>query len=112
MPISFNNTGAALISEVEHAWEEPQDWTINNFNALKLFTHGASFSTAGELYLIIGDNGIGISEELDFKKSETLGFQLVTNLVEHQLAGQIEVRRNGGTEFRIRFKHLTGKERI
>ncbi len=56
MPISFNNTGAALISEVERAWEEPQDWTINNFNALKLFTHGASFNTAGELYLIIADN--------------------------------------------------------
>lgn len=54
--------------------------------------------------LIIGDNGIGIPESLDFRHSDTLGLQLVTNLTEHQLGGKIEIRSNGGTEFRIRFK--------
>lgn len=56
MPISFNNTGNATISEVERTWDEPQDWTVNNFNALKLYIQGASFSTAAELYLLIEDN--------------------------------------------------------
>jgi len=56
MPISFNNTGAALISEVDHAWQEPQDWTINSFNALKLYTHGDPQNIAGELYVIVEDN--------------------------------------------------------
>jgi hypothetical protein len=70
MPISFNNT-TALISEVQRDWDEPQDWTTNNFNALKLYTYGASFNTAAELYLIIGDNA-GNSYEVSNPDSTVL----------------------------------------
>ena len=56
MPVYFNNTGAALISEAQRDWAEPQDWTINSFNALKLYTHGAPQNIAGELYVIVEDN--------------------------------------------------------
>jgi hypothetical protein len=56
MPFYFDNTGAAQVSEIEHSWNEPQDWTINNFNALKLFIYGDPLNTAGELYVIIEDS--------------------------------------------------------
>ncbi|HWQ48907.1 MAG TPA: PAS domain S-box protein [Methanosarcina sp.] len=51
--------------------------------------------------LIISDNGIGIPENLDIANLDSLGLQLVTTLVE-QLDGELELRRNGGTEFVIR----------
>ncbi|MFA4934858.1 MAG: PAS domain S-box protein [Candidatus Methanoperedens sp.] len=54
--------------------------------------------------LVISDNGIGIPEDIDFRKTETLGLQLVTILVESQLHGEIYLDRSKGTEFKIRFK--------
>ncbi|RXA21868.1 PAS domain S-box protein [Methanosarcina sp. MSH10X1] len=52
--------------------------------------------------LIISDNGIGIPEKIDFENPDTLGLQLVTILVE-QLDSEIELKRNKGTRFKIRF---------
>jgi two-component sensor histidine kinase len=52
--------------------------------------------------LKISDNGIGIPENLNIEELDSLGFQLVTSLVE-QLDGELEVKRNNGTEFTIRF---------
>lgn len=63
MPVYFSNTGAALQSEVERIWVEPQDWTVNGFNALKLYTHGAAMNTPGELYVIIEDSA-GLSHKV------------------------------------------------
>jgi len=54
--------------------------------------------------LIIGDNGIGIPEELDFRNTRSLGLHLVTILVENQLHGEINLDRSKGTEFQIKFK--------
>ena len=87
-------------------------------NSLKYaFPEGASgeikvfLRTAGEndIKLKVSDNGVGMPEDLDFRKSQSLGLQLVTTLVEDQLAGKIELNRNGGTEFKITFKrnHVT-----
>jgi len=53
--------------------------------------------------LIIGDNGIGIPEELDFRNTDSLGLHLVTILVENQLHGEISLDRSNGTEFKIEF---------
>lgn len=50
----------------------------------------------------IGDNGIGINENLDIKKTPTLGLQLVNTLVE-QINGKIKVERKNGTKFNIEF---------
>jgi two-component sensor histidine kinase len=55
------------------------------------------------IYFIISDNGIGLPSGVDIAESETLGFQLVYNLVQ-QLRGQIRIRREEGTEFEIHFK--------
>ncbi|WP_459919052.1 histidine kinase dimerization/phosphoacceptor domain -containing protein, partial [Desulfocicer niacini] len=70
------------------------------------------FDNKNEIEMVIGDDGIGIPENLDFRNTKTFGLQLITGLVVHQLAGEIEINRNAGTEFRIRFKNFSGKERI
>ena len=51
--------------------------------------------------LIISDNGIGIPYNTDIESSDTLGLQLVNILVD-QLDGEIELKRDKGTEFDIR----------
>ncbi len=53
--------------------------------------------------LIAADNGIGIPEDIDFRQSNSLGMQLVTSLV-MQLHGVIDLDREGGTKFTIKFK--------
>jgi two-component sensor histidine kinase len=52
--------------------------------------------------LTASDNGVGIPENLDIKHLTTLGLQLVTSLVD-QLDGELELKRNNGTRFTIRF---------
>ncbi len=52
--------------------------------------------------LTVSDNGVGIPENLDIEDLDSLGFQLVTSLVD-QLDGELELKRNNGTEFTIRF---------
>ena len=51
--------------------------------------------------LTIYDNGMGIPE-LEIKDLDSLGMQLVTSLVD-QLDGELELKRDNGTEFIIRF---------
>lgn len=57
-----------------------------------------------EMELIVGDNGVGMPEGIDFRKTESLGLHLVTMLAENQLNGTINLNRNKGTEFKIEFK--------
>ncbi len=52
--------------------------------------------------LTISDNGVGIPEDLDIEDLDSLGLQLVTTLVE-QLDGELELKRDNGTEFIIKF---------
>jgi len=52
--------------------------------------------------LIISDDGVGIPENIDIEDLDSLGLQLVTSLVD-QLDGELELKRNNGTEFIIRF---------
>ncbi len=56
----------------------------------------------GSLFLVVGDNGIGLPEGLDIGNTESLGLQLVKTLV-RQLKGTIDVNIKMGTEFKIRF---------
>ena len=59
---------------------------------------------SGELELIVKDNGVGIPKELDIRKTESLGMQLVFILAEDQLEGEVKLDRREGTKFTIRFK--------
>jgi PAS domain S-box-containing protein len=52
--------------------------------------------------LSVSDNGVGIPENFDIENLDSLGLQLVTSLVD-QLDGELELNRNNGTEFIIRF---------
>jgi len=79
--------------------------------------HAFPDNVQGELYIEIKcerdyfiikvqDNGIGFPKELDLNNIKTLGLQLVTNLT-NQLEGEIELSREDGTCFQIKFKDPT-----
>ena len=56
----------------------------------------------GAFSLVVKDDGIGLPEGLDYRETETLGLQLVTDLVQ-QLKGSILLKKTLGTEFIINF---------
>ncbi len=57
---------------------------------------------ANRITLTVSDNGIGFPEQIDFRRSPSLGLTLVNSLVE-QLGGTIELERREGTSFTISF---------
>ena len=78
------------------------------------FKHAFKQEKEGEIYvnlsfenkkltLIVGDNGAGFPENINFKETDSLGLQLVTTLTS-QIDGIIELDRSKGTEFRIILK--------
>ena len=54
--------------------------------------------------LIVMDNGIGMPEEIDIADVDSLGLQLVSIIAGDQLEGEIQLDRDKGTSFKIRFK--------
>jgi PAS domain S-box-containing protein len=52
--------------------------------------------------LKVADDGVGIPESFDLENPNSLGIQLVTILVD-QLDGELELKRNKGSEFTIKF---------
>jgi PAS domain S-box-containing protein len=61
---------------------------------------------AGDGYMLqVKDDGVGIPEDLDIRKTETLGMQIISTLVE-QIDGRLETERGQGTTFRFRFNEL------
>ncbi|MEG4272069.1 MULTISPECIES: PAS domain S-box protein [unclassified Microcoleus] len=61
--------------------------------------------------LLVKDNGIGFPEKLDFRKTHSMGFQVVCTLTE-QLEGTIEISRELGTSFHLRFNELNYCQRL
>jgi len=57
----------------------------------------------GNFTLKVGDNGIGLPDDIDFRYAETSGIQLVNALV-RQLDGLIDLEKNNGCEFKIIFR--------
>ena len=53
--------------------------------------------------LIVSDNGVSFPEDIDFRKTKSLGLQLVSTLT-HQLGGVIRLDESRGTEFTITFE--------
>jgi PAS domain S-box-containing protein len=56
----------------------------------------------GMVRVSVFDDGVGLPENFDFRKTETLGLQLVCTLVK-QLGGTIELEQTWGTGFRMAF---------
>ncbi|HIK16619.1 MAG TPA: PAS domain-containing protein [Leptolyngbyaceae cyanobacterium M33_DOE_097] len=65
---------------------------------VKLYTK----SEPGQIVLVVGDDGVGISSGIDFNQLKTLGLQLVHDLAA-QLKGTIHAAVTAGTEFQIMF---------
>lgn len=61
--------------------------------------------------LKVQDNGIGFPETIDFRNTESLGLELVCVFTE-QLSGTIELDRNNGTTFIIKFSEIGNIGRI
>jgi PAS domain S-box-containing protein len=63
--------------------------------------------------LKVSDDGVGISGDLDIRKTDSLGMQLVIALTEHQLQGTWELKRKDpGTEVLIRFRKQENRTRV
>jgi len=50
----------------------------------------------------VKDNGVGFPKGVDLRNPTSMGLRLVNTLTQ-QLRGQIELKNNGWTEFRITF---------
>jgi PAS domain S-box-containing protein len=83
-------------------------------NALKHgFPDGRSGEVGVELHRIEGDgyelkvrdDGVGFPEGLDFRRTQTLGMQIVVTLVS-QIDAAIELRSERGTEFKVIFQEV------
>ncbi len=61
-----------------------------------------------EFDLVVKDNGVGMPEDVDLENPKSMGLDLVDTFVT-QLHGQIEIRRDKGTEVRIRFQEAKEK---
>jgi two-component sensor histidine kinase/HAMP domain-containing protein len=69
-----------------------------------IITIALDAKSEGMYELVISDNGVGLSEEFDLDTMNSLGLHLVKGLAEEQLEGELEIHRNQGTTFRIRFQ--------
>ncbi len=71
-----------------------------------------ALETDGEEHnLIVEDDGIGLPEGFEFDKTDSLGLQLVNNLVA-QIDGNITIDKSQGTKYSINFKELGYTERF
>jgi two-component sensor histidine kinase len=64
-----------------------------------------------QIILIIGDNGIGLPESLEFPKTKSLGLQLVWDLTK-QLKATLELDRSNGTQYKLTFAELYYPDRF
>jgi PAS domain S-box-containing protein len=91
-----------LTNALKHAFTDGRDGEIS-----------VSFHETynGNLELTVSDNGIGLKEGFDFRVMGSLGFQIITTLVDNQLKGDITLNRENGTEFMVTFKKEKRKRR-
>lgn len=68
-------------------------------NSITVSLHTAP---AGSVTITVRDNGIGLPKEIDPRQISTLGFQLVTVLID-QISGAYRIERDGGTAWTITF---------
>jgi two-component sensor histidine kinase len=86
-----------ISNSLKYAFPENRQGTI----WMRLFT-----DTDQLIHLCVGDDGNGFPENFSIKHITSLGFRLITNLVERQLQGTLEIDIHGNPEFRICFKNV------
>lgn len=107
-----------ISNSLKYAFSEKTDGEISlTFGRTESFfeKYGALYSREEILnerdfcYILnVKDDGKGLPDDVDFKNANTLGLQLINVLVE-QIGGVIQLKRNKGTEYIIKFG-LKGKE--
>jgi len=66
-----------------------------------------------EILLTIGDDGIGLPEDIDIQSSTSFGIRIIiTSLIEMQLRGSVTVTRDKGTQYQISFPNPRKTKRI
>lgn len=65
-----------------------------------------SKSSQGVITVVVKDDGVGLPDDFDFEKVQSLGLRLVRNLVREQLKGEVTISHVKGTEFVIKFKAI------
>ncbi|WP_052813132.1 sensor histidine kinase [Desulfonatronum thioautotrophicum] len=58
----------------------------------------------GTCRLVVADNGVGLPPEIDPQTTNSFGLHIVRMIGTHQLRGELEVERGGGTRFMLNFK--------
>ncbi len=96
-----------LTNSIKHAFPADNDGSKEYTGKITV----EIFSLGDKVILKIKDNGIGFPENIDFENANSFGLQLV-NLLVNQLRGTIELRRENGTEFKIKFEELNYNKRI
>ncbi len=66
---------------------------------------GLKRGPGGRIEIRVADDGIGLPADLDFRKAESFGLQIV-NLLVGQLDASIELDRSNGTAFTVTFREL------
>lgn len=69
-------------------------------------------NTSGEIELIVADNGSGSGLNVNLESKDSIGLQIVKNIVEYQLMGTVELDNTNGVKWTIRFKDNIYEERI
>jgi PAS domain S-box-containing protein len=85
-----------LSNTLEHAF--PEDYTGRGELRISASLHDT------EVSIVVSDNGVGTPEGIDLESSETFGLRLIKMLITRQLYGEIELERDGGTRFTIKFE--------
>ncbi|MEB3226689.1 MAG: PAS domain-containing protein [Synechococcus sp.] len=91
-----------ILNALEHAFPENQSGTI--------LIHLSSDDNDA-IKLSVKDDGIGFSENFNWRQSDSLGLQLVDLLTE-QLEGDLDIQQKHGTEVMITFKELQYANRL
>jgi len=97
---------ALVLNEVisnafRHAFKEGQKGTI------KISLKG---SPKDRILIRVKDDGIGMPEEIDLEKANSLGLRLVRAIVREQLMGEIRLNRDHGTEIFVEFSVLNKED--
>lgn len=64
------------------------------------------------LELSVSDNGVGVEDNFDFRKSPTIGLHTVVTITEKQLNGQLKFEGSGGVRCSIIFSDTHYRERV
>ncbi len=93
-----------MISNIfKHAFQDTKD------NEISIRLYQEENDT---INILLGDNGIGIPEDIDLASINTMGLQTMFDLIKFQLKGKVRYDSENGLKWHIKLKDNLHKERI